>query len=192
MSRPDDPYGKFHPDDAPDPYAKADADPYSPQSGARQTGALPSSRRLLDEELAAAGMTRKPRAQLPRNPAAEQAAFQGAIQFAAQRMSQGASDGEVMRALVEGGLTAPAAADIVRQLRQSIPEGGIPAAGGGDDDDDGRKNMIYGALWCIGGTVVTVVTMQAASGGGTYVVCWGAILFGAIQFIQGLYSYSRG
>ena len=52
-----------------------------------------------------------------------------------------------------------------------------------------RKNMISGALWCIGGIVVTVITYNSASGGGTYVVAWGAILFGFIQLIQGIYQF---
>jgi hypothetical protein len=53
----------------------------------------------------------------------------------------------------------------------------------------GSKNMLYGALWCIGGIVVTAVTYSAASSGGTYIVAWGAILFGGLQFLQGLYQY---
>lgn len=52
----------------------------------------------------------------------------------------------------------------------------------------GRKNIISGALWCIGGIVVTVITYNAASGGGSYVVAWGAILFGFVQLIQGIYQ----
>ncbi len=46
--------------------------------------------------------------------------------------------------------------------------------------------MLYGALWCLGGLVVTVVSYGAASGGGTYVVAWGAVLIGAFQFLRGL------
>ncbi len=53
----------------------------------------------------------------------------------------------------------------------------------------GRKNMLYGALWLIGGIVVTVVSYSAASGGGTYLITWGAIIFGGFQFVQGLYQY---
>ncbi|HTX89994.1 MAG TPA: SH3 domain-containing protein [Anaerolineales bacterium] len=55
----------------------------------------------------------------------------------------------------------------------------------------GKKNMVYGALWFIGGIIVTVGTYSAAaaSGGGTYFVTWGAIIFGAIQFIQGFFQY---
>ena len=53
----------------------------------------------------------------------------------------------------------------------------------------GQKNMLYGALWFIGGTAVTIITLAAASEGGTYVVAWGAIVFGGIQFFRGLYQY---
>ena len=54
----------------------------------------------------------------------------------------------------------------------------------------GKKNMLYGALWCIGGTIITVGTYTAASsGGGTYFITWGAIIFGALQFLQRLYQF---
>lgn len=51
------------------------------------------------------------------------------------------------------------------------------------------RNMVMGGLWCVGGTIVTVLSYASASnqsGGGSYVVAWGAILFGAIQFFRGL------
>ena len=52
-----------------------------------------------------------------------------------------------------------------------------------------NKNMLYGALWCIGGLIVTAVTYSNASNeGGTYVVAWGAIVFGGYQFIKGIYQ----
>jgi hypothetical protein len=56
----------------------------------------------------------------------------------------------------------------------------------------GRKNMLYGGLWCIGGVVVTALSYQAAAnaGGGSYVLAWGAILFGGIQFIRGMLQWS--
>lgn len=53
----------------------------------------------------------------------------------------------------------------------------------------GSKNMLFGALWAIGGTFVTVITYSAASGGGTYVVAYSAIAVGVIQFIIGLIQY---
>jgi hypothetical protein len=50
-----------------------------------------------------------------------------------------------------------------------------------------KKNMLWGAVWCIGGILVTALTYSnASSGGGSYVVAWGAIVFGAVQFFKGL------
>ena len=50
--------------------------------------------------------------------------------------------------------------------------------------------MLYGALWCIGGIVVTAVTYSTALvRGGTYYLFWGAILFGFLQFFQGLFQF---
>lgn len=50
----------------------------------------------------------------------------------------------------------------------------------------GRANALIGALFFFGGIIVTIVTYTAAEGGGTYVVAWGAIIFGAIQMFRGL------
>lgn len=55
-----------------------------------------------------------------------------------------------------------------------------------DADDKGTKDMILGALWCVGGAVATVISYSSASAGGHYYIWWGAILFGGIQFLKGL------
>ncbi len=48
------------------------------------------------------------------------------------------------------------------------------------------RNIVVGGLWCFGGIAVTAVTYaNASSGGGRYVMAWGAIIFGAIQMIRG-------
>jgi hypothetical protein len=41
-----------------------------------------------------------------------------------------------------------------------------------------KNDMIYGAIWCIGGTVLTLADIGY--------IFWGAILFGGIQFFRGL------
>jgi hypothetical protein len=51
------------------------------------------------------------------------------------------------------------------------------------------RQMAIGLAWCIGGIAVTVATYAMAAngpGGGTYVVAWGAIIFGMIRFFKGL------
>lgn len=62
----------------------------------------------------------------------------------------------------------------------------IPAGG-----HSGKTDMIIGAVICLIGIAVTFFTYTSAAnnpGGGTYVVAWGAIIFGAIRFFRGLMS----
>jgi len=52
-----------------------------------------------------------------------------------------------------------------------------------------NKRIFWGAVWCGGGILVTVLSYAAAASspvGGTYVIAWGAILFGAIQIFRGI------
>lgn len=60
--------------------------------------------------------------------------------------------------------------------------------------DNGQSDMVIGGLWFLGGTLVTGCTYAMASGqsgGGSYVVAWGAILFGGLQFLAGLIRSMR-
>lgn len=52
----------------------------------------------------------------------------------------------------------------------------------------GHRNILFGVLWLVGGTIVTAVSYgsAASAGGGRYVIAWGAIVFGALQAIRGL------
>jgi hypothetical protein len=51
----------------------------------------------------------------------------------------------------------------------------------------GYRNLIFGALWALGGIAVTAITyQQASSAGGRFMFAYGAIIFGLIQFIRGL------
>jgi len=53
-----------------------------------------------------------------------------------------------------------------------------------------RKRMTRGALWTISGLVVTCGSNIFASDlGGSYVLCWGAIIFGIIDFLIGLIGW---
>ena len=54
---------------------------------------------------------------------------------------------------------------------------------------EGTRNMLFGALWLIGGVAITAATYSKASGGGQYIVTYGAIVFGGIQFMVGLFQF---
>jgi len=60
------------------------------------------------------------------------------------------------------------------------------------NENSALRNIIIGGLICAIGTIVTIATYTAAREGGTYVVAWGAILFGGIQLLYGIYQMASG
>jgi alcohol dehydrogenase class IV len=78
---------------------------------------------------------------------------------------------EVQNALIAQGLPEETAATVVENLENQIHDAHKEAA---------RKDMLYGALWCVGGTVLTLANVGF--------IFWGAILFGGIQFLKGLFN----
>ena len=56
----------------------------------------------------------------------------------------------------------------------------------------GLANMGIGLLIGIIGLAITIGTYSAASGGGKYVIAWGAMAVGAWRFFLGLYQFARG
>lgn len=54
-----------------------------------------------------------------------------------------------------------------------------------------ESRMLVGALWFIGGVLVTAFSYSSAANnpaGGSYIIAYGAIIFGVIKFIQGYAS----
>lgn len=72
-------------------------------------------------------------------------------------------------ALIEQGIDEESAATIVSNLEDEIRKA---------KKDRANKDMLYGALWAIGGTIATLAEVGY--------IFWGAIVFGAIQFFKGL------
>ena len=93
-------------------------------------------------------------------------------EHAAELMKGGLSASKVEVQLVEEGLEPELAALVMQQLwtlRHST----------------GNKNMLYGAFFLVGGLIVTGVTYLMAIEGEAYIIAYGAIIFGAIQFLRG-------
>lgn len=74
--------------------------------------------------------------------------------------------------LVSNGILQQDATNVIVEL-----QGQITAA----KKKHAEKEMLYGGLWCVGGTVATLADVGF--------IFWGAILFGGIQFVRGLISY---
>ena len=74
--------------------------------------------------------------------------------------------------LVERGIPEYHAKETVKKESLSLAQ-----AQSNTYDDVFRKNLMI----CGGGVLVTIITFVTAIGGGTYVLAWGAILFGGIK-----------
>ncbi|MGE0328513.1 MAG: hypothetical protein AB7K71_09235 [Polyangiaceae bacterium] len=100
-----------------------------------------------------------------------------AVEYVVVQLEHGTPQEEIVESLINQGVDEGEAEDFVE---------GVAAARINAIREAGKSNMTKGALWCIGGLIVTAITYSAAAGGGTYVVTWGAIIFGAIQFFKGV------
>ena len=100
-------------------------------------------------------------------------------------LRRGESAASAEKALVAKGLDQASASAVVQGVQN------FNAAFAKTIKSAGGRSALFGALWCVGGTIVTVATYEAAQGGGTYVVAWGAIVFGAIQMLRGLFTLGR-
>jgi hypothetical protein len=59
--------------------------------------------------------------------------------------------------------------------------------------EQGIEKMVIGATIFIIGAFVTFVTYSGASAdGGHYIIAWGAMLIGALKFLEGLFQWFRG
>ncbi len=110
----------------------------------------------------------------------EEQVVKAVYEHAAGLVRAGKSRAEVKQALEDHGLDAEIAGTVADNIFRARTEAVQKA---------GQKNMLVGAIWCIGGIVVTAATYGAAASsptGGSYVVAWGAIVFGAVQFFRGV------
>lgn len=76
---------------------------------------------------------------------------------------------ETKKSLVAKGIDVESASIIVENLEQHIHDAKKAKA---------KKDMLYGALWCVGGIIATAAHIGF--------IFWGAIIFGGIQFFRGL------
>jgi len=92
--------------------------------------------------------------------------------YATTLLSQGKPPGQIKEMLVLAGVEQNKANEVVDTLVKEKRENErAPKSGGG------TKDMVVGALWCIGGTIMTIADVGY--------IFWGAIVFGVIQFIGG-------
>ncbi len=117
----------------------------------------------------------------------EQKAIDELSETVASDLAEGKSQEHVVSELVKQDWSEEWATQFVSQVERSMSKVRVRNA----KASQYARHMIYGTLWVIGGTVVTAATYQAASEGGTYLIAWGAILFGGIDFLRGLFGWLK-
>ena len=60
---------------------------------------------------------------------------------------------------------------------------------GSSRSPESKNAMIYGGLWFFGGIIVTIGSFVSAGPGQSYVLAWGAIIFGGIKFFRGVEDF---
>jgi len=116
-------------------------------------------------------------------------------QYVAQNLAEGKDKGGITKELVKLGWVKETAAQFVDNIEEELkiraeeykrtPEGRQVMAA------QYKRHMLYGILWAAGGTAVTIATYEAASEGGWFIVAWGAIIFGIIDFFRGLFGWLK-
>lgn len=101
---------------------------------------------------------------------------------AARDLASGKREEDVIKKLTSQGISTVLAAQIVEQVRPIVQKGKLMKY---------RNQMIGGIIWTVTGIAITIISMNMSSGGGTYYVCWGAVLFGVIDFLMGLFGWLK-
>ncbi len=104
----------------------------------------------------------------------QQATVDQVYEYAANQLVHGKKSAyEVEQLLIGKGLDAESAGIVVGNLETQIQ---------GAKRKQAKKDMLYGALWCVGGLALTLANVGF--------IFWGAIIFGGIQFFKGVVNLS--
>ena len=84
--------------------------------------------------------------------------------------------------LIASGVTAPTSHALVGTLQATRRQADWAA---------GKRAMMLGGLWTVGGLAITLLGQsQANERGGSYLILWGAVIIGALQFLGGLRQFT--
>ncbi len=74
-----------------------------------------------------------------------------------------------------------------------LPAAGVPLKPPLSRKEQAKRDMLTGGGLFVVGLVVTIASFSAATSGsgGYYFLCWGPVIFGAIQFFKGLANYAK-
>lgn len=122
----------------------------------------------------------------------DQKALEELTKAIASELAEGKSQDSIAKELVKNNWPETKAKEFVAHIANALEQYKQSPEGRSQLASAYAKHMIYGFLWAAGGIIVTAVSYSAvAESGGTYVVAWGAVVFGAIEFLIGLVGYIK-
>jgi len=127
-------------------------------------------------------------------PTGEQRAAQALAKDVMARLDKGESAKGIVAGLVKKGWEATAAQAYVQQSQAQLEQYRRSPAYRREMAAKNSRLMVAGLVWAGIGTVVTIGTFLSAAskpGGGTYIVAWGAILFGLVDFVRGFCGWLK-
>jgi hypothetical protein len=126
--------------------------------------------------------------------AEEEKALEQVSQFVATELAEGKSKDKVIKQLVKKGIPEVSATQLVFETEQMINQYKQSFEGRRVLASKYARHMLYGILWALGGTIITGATFIAAASrpsGGRYIVAYGAIIFGIVDFFRGLFGWLK-
>lgn len=57
--------------------------------------------------------------------------------------------------------------------------------------NSGKRSIGFGVVWFVAGLLITIISYQAAVGGGIYFVAWGPMVYGLIRIGRGIYLLNK-
>jgi hypothetical protein len=116
---------------------------------------------------------------LPALTQAEQ--LQQSYLFAMNQLKSKTPPEQVEAQLITSGVTAPTSHALVGTLQATRRQA---------DRAAGKRTLLLGGLWTVGGLAITLLGQAVANErGGSYLILWGAVIIGALQFLAGLRQY---
>jgi len=100
-----------------------------------------------------------------------------------ERLNNGCADFVIIDELKKKGWPENEATDFVKSIYNEVKKEKLEIAKGY------FNHMIYGSIWVAAGTAVTLVTYFAAQDGGFYIAATGAIGWGVIDILRGLFGW---
>jgi len=96
-------------------------------------------------------------------------------------MTRYTSDKAIIGDLVARGMNKEGATTVVAYIAEKREKQKL---------EQSKKSMISGAVWFIVGILIMATSFSSSSVGGAYFISGGAIIYGAIQFVQGFVQRS--